>query len=144
MKKGSKSELYNSFGPILRFYTKNSPQNSWSPHFMITLWNQKSRNAGTSCTIFQKHLPMFSRLNAIFWQIGVTFFKVLFCTHPVACFYILLYSKTIQRDKTFFGKVNSIFFTCIFVGYYTDYNAKWRLNAIKLIYFEQKLAACCS
>ena len=37
------------FGPILRFYTKNSPRNSWSPHFTITLWNQKSRDAGTSC-----------------------------------------------------------------------------------------------
>ena len=29
---------------------KKHPQNSWSPHFRITLWNQKSRNAGTSCT----------------------------------------------------------------------------------------------
>ena len=32
-----------------RFYTKNSPWNSWFPHFMILLWNQKSRNAGTFC-----------------------------------------------------------------------------------------------
>ena len=29
--------------------TTLTPQNSWSPHFIITLWNQKSRNAGTSC-----------------------------------------------------------------------------------------------
>ena len=87
------------------------------------------------------YIPMFSRLNAIFWQIGVTFFKVLFCTHPVACFYILLYSKTIQRGIIFFGKVNSILFPCIFVEY-TDYNAKWRLNATKLIYFKQTLASC--
>ena len=35
--------------PILGFYTKNSPLNSWSPHFMITIWNQKSQNAGTPC-----------------------------------------------------------------------------------------------
>ena len=26
----------------MRFYTKKSPRNSWSPHFMITLRNQKS------------------------------------------------------------------------------------------------------
>jgi hypothetical protein len=32
-------------------YTKNSPRNSWSPHFMIALWNQKSQNAWTSCTL---------------------------------------------------------------------------------------------
>ena len=31
------------------FYTKHSPRNSWSPHFMITFWAQKSRNAGTPC-----------------------------------------------------------------------------------------------
>ena len=31
---------------ILEFYTKNSPRNSWSPHFMITLLNQKSQNGG--------------------------------------------------------------------------------------------------
>ena len=60
MKKGSNSGLLKTFGPILGFYSKNSPRNSWSPHFMITPWNQKSRNAGTSCitnpilfTIFQ-------------------------------------------------------------------------------------------
>ena len=49
MKKGFKSGLSKIFGPIFRFYTKNSPRNSWSPLFMITLWNQKSWNAGTSC-----------------------------------------------------------------------------------------------
>ena len=36
MKKGSKSGLFTIFGPILGFYTKNSPRNSGSPHFMIT------------------------------------------------------------------------------------------------------------
>ena len=34
----------------MRFYAKNSPRNSWSSHFMITIWNQKSRNARTPCT----------------------------------------------------------------------------------------------
>ena len=46
------------FWPILRFYTKNNPQNSWSPHFMITLWNQKSRNAGTSCSTYLGYITL--------------------------------------------------------------------------------------
>ena len=50
MKKGSKSYLLKLFGPNLRFYTKNSPRNSRSPHFMITLWYQKARNAGILST----------------------------------------------------------------------------------------------
>ena len=29
--------LWKIFGPILRFYTKKSPRNSWSSHFMTTL-----------------------------------------------------------------------------------------------------------
>ena len=33
----------------MRFYTKNSPPNSWSLHFMITFRNQKSRNVRTPC-----------------------------------------------------------------------------------------------
>ena len=33
---------------ISSVYNINSPWNSWSPHFMITLWNQKSRNVVTS------------------------------------------------------------------------------------------------
>ena len=37
MRKGSKCGLWKSFGSILRFYTKNSPQNSWSPHFILLL-----------------------------------------------------------------------------------------------------------
>ena len=61
MKKGSKSGLLKTFGANLGFYTKNSPRNSWSPHFMIALWNQKSRNAGTSCSTFR----MFVHWNAI-------------------------------------------------------------------------------
>ena len=40
-----KRGLWKFFGPILGFYTKNSPRNSWSSHFMITLWNQKSRTS---------------------------------------------------------------------------------------------------
>ena len=42
MKKGSKSGLLKPFGPILGFYTKNGPRQEF---LMITLWNQKSRNA---------------------------------------------------------------------------------------------------
>ena len=42
--------LWKIFGPILGFYTKNSPRHSWSSHFMITFWNQKSRNVRTPCT----------------------------------------------------------------------------------------------
>ena len=49
----SKRGLYKFFGLILGFYTKNSPRNSWSPNFRITIWYQKSRNVGTSC-IHQK------------------------------------------------------------------------------------------
>ena len=47
MKKGSKSGPLKTSGSNLGFYTKNGPQNSWSPYFVITLWNQKSRNAET-------------------------------------------------------------------------------------------------
>ena len=46
----SKRGLLKFFWPILGFYTKNSPRNSWSPHFRITIWYQKSRNVGTSCS----------------------------------------------------------------------------------------------
>ena len=41
---------------ILEFYTKNSPRNSWSPYFRITIWYQKSRNAGTSCIVIFSYL----------------------------------------------------------------------------------------
>ena len=58
MKKGSKSGLYNFFGSVLRFYSKNSPRNSWSLHFMITLWNQKSQNAGTSCSTYLGYITL--------------------------------------------------------------------------------------
>ena len=51
-KRCSKRGLLKFFGPILGFYTKNSPRNSWSPHFRITIWYQKSRNAGTSCSMY--------------------------------------------------------------------------------------------
>ena len=47
---------------IFRFYTKNGPWNSLSPHFMITLWNQKSRNAGTSCIKIDSSLNYVSLL----------------------------------------------------------------------------------
>ena len=50
MKISKKRGLWKIFGPILGFYTKNSPRNSWSSHFMITFWNQKSRNVRTPCT----------------------------------------------------------------------------------------------
>ena len=33
MKKRLKKWTLEKFGPIFRFYTKNSSQNSWSPHF---------------------------------------------------------------------------------------------------------------
>ena len=46
IKKGSKSGLLKTFGFILEFYSINGLLNSWSPHFMITLWNKKSRNVG--------------------------------------------------------------------------------------------------
>ena len=50
-KRCSKRGLLKFFGPILGFYTKKSPRNSWSPHFRITIWYQKSQNAGTSYNI---------------------------------------------------------------------------------------------
>ena len=56
MEKGSKCGLYIFFGPILRFYSKNSPGNSLSLHFMIALWNQKSQNVGTSCIKLERLL----------------------------------------------------------------------------------------
>jgi hypothetical protein len=52
MKKGSTSGLLKTFGPILEFYSKKRPRNPWSQHFMITLWNQKSQNTGTTCISF--------------------------------------------------------------------------------------------
>ena len=55
----SKTGLLKIFGTNLGFYSINSPRNSSSPHFMITCWNQKSRNAGTSCT------SLFSQLISI-------------------------------------------------------------------------------
>ena len=77
MKKGSKSGLYNFFGVIWRFYTKNNPQNSWSPHFIITrLWNQKSQNAGTSWSyiIFFANLPtIFAGISGYMCDIGFYF-----------------------------------------------------------------------
>ena len=54
IKKGSKSGLLKTFGFILEFYSINGPLNSWSPHFMITLWNQKTWHAGTSCIYYFK------------------------------------------------------------------------------------------
>ena len=47
--KALKSGLLKTFGLILGFYTKYSARNSQYPHFMITHWNQKSRNLGTCC-----------------------------------------------------------------------------------------------
>ena len=43
-----KVELYNSWTHF-EVYTKTSSWNSWTPHFIITILDQKSRNAGTSC-----------------------------------------------------------------------------------------------
>ena len=56
-KRCSKRGLLKNFGPILGFYTKNSPRNSWSPNFRITIRNQKSWNAGTSCIHKEDLLP---------------------------------------------------------------------------------------
>ena len=53
MKITKKRGLWKLFGPILGFYNTNSPQNSWSLHFMITLWNLKSRNVRTSLWIIK-------------------------------------------------------------------------------------------
>ena len=62
--------LWKIFGPILGFYTKNSPRNSWSSHFMITLWNQKSRNVRTPCiNIFQN--SWFCEVNSMFCDFWV-------------------------------------------------------------------------
>ena len=44
----SKSGLLRFFGPILMFYTKNSPQNLWSTNY-ITVWKQNLRKARTPC-----------------------------------------------------------------------------------------------
>ena len=55
--KAQKVDFQILLDPFWGFYTKNSPRNSWSPHLMITLWNQKSRNEGTSCTIYSYSPP---------------------------------------------------------------------------------------
>ena len=55
-KRCSKRGLLKFFGPILGFYTKNSPQNSWSSHVMITVWNQKSRNVRTPVYVIEASL----------------------------------------------------------------------------------------
>ena len=47
------------FWECLKPFNKNSPQNSWSLHFMITRWNQNSWNVGTSCI-------------TVLWQYGQT------------------------------------------------------------------------
>ena len=36
----------------LKEWTFEDFWNSWSPHFMITLWNQKILNVGTSCILY--------------------------------------------------------------------------------------------
>ena len=66
MKKCSKRGLFKFFGPILGFYIKKSPWNSWSSHFMITLWNQKSQNAGTPCTTVIHSLHTWHKISTDF------------------------------------------------------------------------------
>ena len=76
-KRCSKRGLLKFFGPILGFYTKNSPRNSWSPHFRITIWYQKSRNAGTSC-INQLQISWLFHLSYLEdpWKFSMFFFVV--------------------------------------------------------------------
>ena len=72
MKISKKRGLWKIFGPILGFYTKNSPRNSWSSHFMITLWNQKSRNVRTPCTYFWQ-----SQINRVWEYQRLNFIQVI-------------------------------------------------------------------
>ena len=68
IKEAKISGLFKSFGPILGYYTKRSPRNSWSPHFMIILWIQKSRNVGNSCIAEHLRIKWF----------GMAFFSAFF------------------------------------------------------------------
>ena len=69
-KLAKKGDFRNFLDPFFGFYTKNSPRNSWSPHFMITYWNQKSRNTGTSVLIFSAvSLKMWWQLIYLFWWV---------------------------------------------------------------------------
>ena len=86
-KRCSKRGLLKFFGPILGFYTKNSPQNSWSPHFRITIWYQKSRNVGTSCikTCILKHLIQYIKMVCFCLQVPKILLVEKICIQKKIC-----------------------------------------------------------
>ena len=64
MRKGSKSGLLNTIWPILGFLIKNSPQNSWTPHFMIT---KNHKMLGPTVSILWKNCRYTKRKNILQW-----------------------------------------------------------------------------
>ena len=55
------------------YFNLESPRISWSPYFMITPWNQKSWNLGTSCSTYRK----FMNFNTSCLKAQTGFFRLL-------------------------------------------------------------------